>query len=142
VSSELFEEFKSQGYRFGHCSVKVYDRNDLATYADDFLLQLYRATRPVLAQTFCGMTDLSAPAICAYLSTRNPLLLMCVDNPTTKSFDVIGYSFSTIWAGNKDSGRSMLMGYCCTSKPHYGSPELVVCMMLTGIYYFREFDLL
>jgi hypothetical protein len=56
---------------------------------------------------------------------------------------VIGLSFPAFWIGSKDkdSERSMIMGYT-SFRQAYRTPELVVCMMLTGIYYFNEFDLL
>ena len=143
--SELFELFKAADYHFGSCSVRVYDRK---LGPDDFLLQLYRSSLPRLASTFCGMTDLSSAAICAYLSTRSPLLLACADNPGMPGgLEVIGYSFPTIWAGPRmgsidpDPGRSMFLGYTFF-KPWWGKPEISVCMMLTGIYYFHEFGLL
>jgi hypothetical protein len=145
--SELFNLFAND-YRFGNCFVRVYDRRDSVLFGDDFLLQLYRQTKSTLSATFCGMTDLTAPTICAYLNSRNPLLLMCVDEPKDpKGFEVIGYSFPTIWAGpvmgriSPDPGRSMLMGYSCLPA-WYRSPEFVVGMMLTGIYYFNEFNVL
>lgn len=147
-ASELFELFKSNGYRFGACSVRAYDRFDTVTYADDFLIQLYRASKRTLAITFCGMSDLSAPAICAYLAARSPLLLMCVDNPDGQDgFEVIGYSFPTIWSGppthkiDPDPGRSMFLGYT-GFRQWYGRPELTVCMMLSGIFYFHIYNLI
>jgi len=148
--SEIFQAFADGKFRFGACSVRVYDRRDTATFPDDFLLQLYRAMKSsgTLAITFCGMADLSASAICAYLSTRSPLLLMCVDKLDNQGgFEVIGFSFPTVWAGpaqgriDPDPGRSMLMGYTCF-KQWYRTPETVVSMMLTGIYYFHTFNLL
>ena len=153
--SEIFDLFANEAYRFGRCSVLVYDRKDAATFTDDLLLQLYRATKSSrsLYRTFCGMADLSAPAICAYLASRSPLLLMCVDNdPADENgcpiggFTVIGYAFPTIFVGPRkgtispDPGRSMFAGYS-VFKQWYRSPELVVCMMLAMIYYFNKFGL-
>jgi len=146
--SELFKLFASSGYRFGDCFVRPYDRRQTDVFSDDFLLQLYRQSKSTLSITLAGMSDLTAPSVCAYFSTRSPLLLMCVDDPKDpKGFEVIGYSFPTIWAGppmgrfNPDPGRSMLMGYSCMPA-WYRSPEFVVGMMLTGIYYFNEFNVL
>jgi hypothetical protein len=146
--SDLFKIFADDGYRFGSCFVRPYDRRQPELFGDDFLLQLYRQSKSTLKSTFCGMSDLSAPTVCAYLSTRNPLLLMCVDEPSDpKGFEVIGYSFPSVWSGprmnviNPDPGRTMFMGYSC-SPSWYRSPEFVVATMLTGIYYFHTFNLL
>jgi hypothetical protein len=136
LATDIFEPFKLDNYTFGDCSVRAYDRRDTATYPDDFLLQLYRAMKAsgTLSVTFCGMTDLSAPAICAYLSTRSPLLLMFADDT------VIGFSFPAFWVGSKSAEQSMCIGYTAF-KQAWGMPELAVCMMLTAIYYFSEFNL-
>ena len=146
--SSVFDIFAQNAYRLGHCSVVPYNRQDTLTFGDDFLLQLYRQSKPNLASTFCGMTDLSASSICAYLSTRSPLLLICVDDGSTDTgFTVIGYAFPTIIAGPRqgsitpDPGRSMMLGYTFF-KQWYRSPEIVVGMMLAGVYFFHEFGLL
>lgn len=158
--SEVFDIIANNAYHFGRCSVRVYDRRDTSMFADDFLLQLYRATKESrsLYRTFCGMADLSAPAICSYLASRSPLLLMCVDNDNdddsgddnvvpSGGFTVIGYAFPTIVVGPRkgsmspDPGRTMFAGYSAF-KQWYRTPELVVCVMLAMIYYFREFGLL
>jgi RimJ/RimL family protein N-acetyltransferase len=146
--SSTFDLF-SPDYRFGNCFVRPYDRKQTDIFPDEFLLQLYWAARPRIYSTFCGMQDLSAPAICGYLATRNPLLLMCIDDPSPSGgpFTVIGFSFPTIFAGpalgsiSPDPGRSMLMGYSYF-KPYWGTPEITVTMMLTGIYYFNVYNLL
>ncbi len=144
------------GYRFGNCSVRVYDRTNVDLYGRELLRDMYMGclsaapNRPlgILPEAFCGMTDLSCDAISAYLAGRNPVLLMCVDNPLLSTgFDVIGFSFPTIWAGVKqgtvdpDPGRSMFMGYVIF-RPYWAQPESVVSMMLTGVYYFHTYNLL
>ena len=154
--SEIFQTFADGKFHFGACSVRVYDRRDVTTYGTDFLHKLYDASlasapsRPygILEEALCGFTDLTADAVCAYLHTRSPLLLMCVDKSDAQGgFEVIGFSFPTIWAGpaqgkiDPDPGRSMLMGYVIF-RSAWRSPEAVVCMMLTGIYYFHQFNLL
>jgi hypothetical protein len=146
--SDVFQLFADEQFRFGHCFVRVYDRRQTDVFPDDFLYLLYRSAKPRLSNTFCGMADISAPTICAYLSSRRPLLLMCVDNPKiARGFDVIGFSFPTIWAGppmsmiDPDPGRSMLLGYCYT-KEWWGTPEITVTAMLMGIYFFHTFNLL
>ena len=133
------------GYRFGNCSVRVYDKfanaPSLSYLYDRCLLSAPNRTFGVLPESFCGMTDLSRDAVCAYLHGRIPLLLMIAGN------DVIGFSFPTIWAGVKqgtispDPGRSMFMGYVIF-RPYWSQPESVVAMMLTGIYYFHTYNLL
>jgi hypothetical protein len=150
--SELFELFKPD-YRLGNCSVRVYDRRVTDIWGTNFLHQLYTrclASAPsreygILDTTFCGMADTSADAICAYLHTRSPLLIMCADK-TDKEFDVIGFSFPTIWAGIMPGAycsfpiqRSMFMGYGAF-RQWWGTPELTICMMLTGIYYFHVYE--
>lgn len=146
--SEIFQLFADEGYRFGSCFVRVYDRRDTSTFPDDFLYLLYRSAKPRIHSTFCGMADTSASTIVAYLASRRPLLLMCVDEPTSKmGFDVIGFSFLTIIAGppmgaiDPDPGRSALLGYAFF-RPWWGKPEITVTMMLAGIYFFHQFGLL
>jgi hypothetical protein len=157
--SKIFKVFADDNFRFGNCFVRTYDHKDVATFGPNFLYEeLYTAclaaapSRPfgVLPEAFCGMQDLSADAICSYLHTRQPLLLMCTDTPTTPvdgSFDVIGFSFPTIWAGpplgslDPDPGRSMFKGYV-QFRSAYRTPESVVCMMLSGIYFFHTYNLL
>lgn len=146
--SEIFELFAQENFRFGHCFVRVYDKRQTDIFPDDFLFLLWRAAKPRLASTFCGMADLSASTICAYLNTRRPLLLMCVDDPARPSgFDVIGFSFLTIISGppmgalDPDPGRSAFLGYTFF-KPWWGKPEITVTAMLMGIYFFHQFNLL
>ena len=145
TDDRVFQLFADDNYRFASCSVRVYDRN---RGPDDLLVQLYRASKPRLSSTFCNMRDLSPAAVTAYLSTRNPLLLMCVDNPDIDSgSEIIGYAFLTTIAGpakgtvNPDPGRTAFLGYTMF-RPWWGRPEITVCMMLCGIYFFHEFNLL
>lgn len=160
--SDLFKLFADTGYRFGACSIRVYNRHETAVYGANFLHKLYdmcldaapSRTYGILPELFCGFTDLSFDAVAAYLHSRSPLLLMCVDaesdadypaNPN--SFDVIGFSFPTLWSGPAmnstipDCGRVMFMGYMF-GRPWWRTPESVVCMMLNAIYYFHQFNLL
>jgi RimJ/RimL family protein N-acetyltransferase len=148
--SDIFQLFADSGFRFGNCFVRTYDRKQTDIFPDEFLLQLFWAAKPRLRSTFCGMQDLSASAITAYLSTRNLLLLMCVDDPDdpiNRPFSIIGFSFPTVIAGpamgtiDPDPGRSMLMGYSFW-KSWWGRPEITVTMMLAGIYFFHTFNLL
>lgn len=145
TDDEIFQLFADDNYRFASCSVRVYDRN---LGPDDLLVQLYRASRPRLSSTFCNMRDLSPASVTAYLSTRNPLLLMCVDNPDIDSgSEIIGYCFPTVVAGpakgtiSPDPGRTAFIGYTFF-RPWWGKPEISVCMMLAGIYLFHAFGLL
>src|SRR5208282_331893 len=142
--SDLFKIFADDRYRFGSCSIRLYDPNSAP---DDFLIQLYRAAKPRIHSTFCGMTDTSAAAITAYLSTRSPLLLMCVDNDQLAGgYEIIGFAYTTLIVGpkigtvNPDPGRSALFGYAYF-RPWYGKPEITVTMMLAGIYLFHELGL-
>lgn len=160
--SDIFQLFADDKYQFGACSVRVYDRKDIASYGDNFLHELYECcissapSRPhgILPESFPGLLDLSADAICAFLHTRNPLLLMCVDKdePDTDGaeFDVIGFSYPVIWTGpstnsipanTPDPGRSLIKGYAFF-RPAWRTPELSVCMMLSGIYFFHTYNLL
>ena len=158
VQSEIFDLFRQDQYRFGNCFVRPYDRKDTATFGTTFLHELYDSalasapSRPfgILEESLCGFSDLSADAVCAYLHTRNPLLLMCTDNPgadTADEFDVIGFVFPAITVGTPwtapsiDAQRSMLWGYTIF-RPSWGTPEAVVCTMLAGIYFFHEYNLL
>jgi hypothetical protein len=146
--SAIFQLFADHDYKFGNCSVRVYDRFNTTLYPDDFLLQMYYGCKPRLATTFCGMHDLSAPSICAYLASVKPLLLMCVDNPDTENdVDIVGFAFPTIVAGppmgkfTPDPGRTAFFGYCFF-RDWWGRPEISVCMMLMGIYFFHTMNLL
>ena len=151
----LFAALRDDQYRIGNCSIRVYDRRDTKTYGTNFLHYLYDQClssaphRPwgVLPEAFCGMSDMSADSICSYLASRSPLLLYCVDRADNPAiFDVIGFAYPTIWCGeskllNPTAERSLFIGYT-GFRQWWGSPELEICTMLMGVYFFAEFNLL
>lgn len=153
--------FESDNYRLGNCSLKVYNRRDPAftKHFTSLPLHLYlksQASSPhFLRDTFCGMRDLSSDAICSYLASRAPLILMCVDRPIIREgdpeFSIAGYAFPTVWCGSTPSataanttlhphGRAALMGYA-VFREFWGKPEATVLGMLSAAYFFASFGL-
>ena len=149
VSDSILSVFKSDDYTLGACSVRVYDRSRRDIYGDNFLYKLWcdtlnsshpPGTSDVLKRVFCGMDDVSSDAICAYLHSRIPLLLLCVNYPSPKPFDVIGYVFPSVYLGTPKTERALLAGYCFF-KPWWGTPESTVLGMLSIGYLFHELNL-
>jgi hypothetical protein len=146
IDRSILAPFRDQlGWKIGACSVRPYNRTETQVYGTNYLHHLYSETansgRHVLSSSFCGMPDLSADAVCAYLHSRSPLLLMCMDTADDPNvFDVVGYSYPTVWCGTKETERSILFGYSIFKRV-WGTPEASVLGMLTTAYYFLTFDL-
>lgn len=155
MSDSILSILKLDGWRFGNCTVRVYDRRRTDIWGDHFLERLYDFCRlsKILTNLFCGMVDLSSDAICAYLHTRSPLLIMCVDGNSggPVDFDIAGFAFPTISIGgllipNPAGGppargeASVVAGYGYF-RPYWGTPESVVLGMLTLAYFFENHNL-
>lgn len=155
MSDSILSIFASDNWRFGNCTVRVYDRRKPEIWGIHFLEQLYDQCREyrILSDMFCGMIDLSSDAICSYLHTRVPLLIMCVDadsgNPGGP-FTTAGFAFPTISIGgfpipnpvgaNLRSEAAIVAGYGYF-RPYWGTPESVVLGMLTLAYFFENHNL-
>lgn len=151
MADSILSVFRDDNYIFGNCQVRVYDRRRVDIFGTQYLHYLYsecinsypNSPLGTLPDTFCGMTDLSADAICAYLHTRNPLLLLCVNNGEL-TFDVAGFAFPTLVFGppaNEPGERCMLGGYTFFRR-WWGTPESVVLGMLGLSYFFNSHPLL
>lgn len=142
----------------GNCCVRVYDRRQPEFWGVHFLESLYDqcASSNVLFDLFCGMIDLSSDAICSYLHTRSPLLVMCVDSEDPQHdrntvFTTAGFAFPTINIGGfpildprtnaaVKSESAMVLGYGYL-KPWWGTKESVMLGMLTLAYFFENHNL-
>jgi hypothetical protein len=156
--------FRDDNYRVGNCFVRVYDRRRPDIWGDHFLRSLYDRCKEsrILRELFCGMVDLSADAICAYLHTLSPLLIMCVDpvdpdgvegvppNPNLLP-SIAGFAFPTLKLGGQlrpnptggdplPSEAAMILGYGYF-RSFWGTPESVVLGMLTLAYFFENYNL-
>lgn len=146
IDRSTLSPFQSMGWRMGSVFVRTYDRKDTAVFGTNFLHYLYEQTAlsgsHVLQSAFCGMRDLTSDAICAYLHTRSPLLLMCMDDENeSMPFHILGYSYPTVHFGVKgETERSMLLGYCYLRQA-WGTPEATVAGMLAAAYMFLTYDL-
>lgn len=147
IDRSILTPFQEMQWRIGDVFVRVYDRKQVDVFGTNFLHYLYQQTADsgphVLASAFCGMRDLTADAICSYLHTRQPLLLMCSDsaNGDDTKFDVLGYCYPTVWFGVKgETERSILLGYCYFQSA-WGTPQASVLGMLSAAYMFLTYDL-
>lgn len=146
IDRNTLTPFQEMQWRIANCFVRVYDRKQVDVYGDNFLHYLYQQTVDsgpnVLSTTFCGVRDLTADAICAYLHTRQPLLLLCMDSDNDPArFDAVGYLFPTVWFGIKgETERSGLIGYCFFHSV-WGTPQASVLGMLALAYMFLNYDL-
>jgi len=147
----ILDVFKQDGWRFGYCSVIVYDRHREDIFGRHFLRDLYdgSAAAGILGDLFCGMTDLSADAICGYLSTRNPLLILAVDRDYAdgRAWETAGFAFPTVMVGGRlvpsvatgepprQTEKSILIGYGFL-REWWGKPEITVLAMLMSAYFF------
>lgn len=156
---DILSIFRNDGWRIGNCSVRVYDRRKPELWGVHFLEGLYDqcVASNVLYDLFCGMIDLSSDAICSYLHTRSPLLVMCVDSEDPQHignnvFTTAGFAFPTINIGGflmpnpepngkpLSSESAMVLGYGYL-KPWWGTKESVILGMLTLAYFFENHNL-
>lgn len=114
----ILDSIKSDNYKIGNLQAILYRRGDL-TFREDLLAWLYFEMKGsgqyskrsdgmgVLPVLFCGMADLSFPAIVAYLST---IQLVVVGTWIDDKFKVGGVCFPTTTIG-KGQERALIAGY-------------------------------
>jgi hypothetical protein len=79
---DILDELKTENYRLGDFQALKYDRN-ASIFGESYLSDLYFAlgttrkkfSRSNLKMLFCGMNDLSLPAIIAYWNTQKLIIL-------------------------------------------------------------------
>jgi len=152
MGDSILEVFRADEWRLGNCQVIPYDRRKVDVFGRGYLQYLYKQcldSRPsdpfgVLRESFCGMTDLSADTICAYLHSRPVLLLLCIHTSPTE-FTPVGFAYPTMLCGAPmnvaDGERSMFAGFVYF-RSAWGTPELEVLGMLGLAYLFSQFRLL
>lgn len=159
-------------YTLTGCSILPYDCRDSSTFGRHLLPQLYDlclASRPnhpsgILPETFCGMLNLSADAICSYLATRPLLLLTAQHIPNREDVSdryrlldgpfIAGFSFITAFIGTPVAGAPNLppsgpqpigprsaVGACCFFRPYWGAQSAKTLLMLTLAYWFNTYHL-
>ena len=141
MSDSILDVFREDSWRLGDCQVIPYDRRRVDIFGTGYLLHLYnecllsRPTDPygVLSDVFCGMTDLSADAICSYLANK-PISLLCVHTSATE-FTPAGFC----WPTEVIRAQSTNSAFCAFAffRDWWGTPECTVLGML-GIAYLFE----
>jgi hypothetical protein len=138
----------------GNCQVVAYDPTRTDVFGDHFLYNvLYKQcleSRPgakwgILPDSFCGMTNLSADAICAYLSTRK-IIVMAVDDPSVPlGYSVTGFAYPTVFVGSQpatpDPSPRAMIGAYVYFRSYWGTPEIRVLSMLGLAYFFTTYNL-
>ena len=159
-SPSILDALREDNFTLGNCSVQIYDRKRVDIWGTNYLHHIYgeclrsRPTHPygILPESFCGMTDLSADAICSYLHSRPVLLLLCV-HTSAAEFTPVGFAYPTTFCGaplnlsapippaTTVAERSMFAGYAFF-RPWWGKPEIEVLGMLGLAYFFTRFSLI
>lgn len=152
-------------YQLGALSVIPFDpaREDL--FPPPFLYTLYEATRRSgrsrlgsLPSLFCGMSNLTPDAICAYLLQQRVIVMgewriseawMDPDDPLPANFEeliapkfhALGYLFPSSYTRSSDGlANSMFAGYCFF-QPAWRTRQQLVLTYLGLAYLFCEFRL-
>ena len=145
----ILESLKKDGYRMGNLQAIPYSRHDHTIFKPGFLGELYWMMRAsgkysknangmgILVDLFCGMQDLSFPAIVAYLSTVQLIVLGVWEGEV---FNVAGVCFPTTRIGSGDQ-KAMIAGYGFLS-PYWGSDEQELLAVLGIAMLFVEGDVL
>ena len=147
--NEILGALKADDFRIGNCQVIPYDRTRLDLFPPDYLFKLWklcqtsghRTKQGILPRLFCGMSDLSAPAIVSYLANRLVLVLGVWTSPG--AFTEAGMLFPTalpIMGNSEGPERAMFAGYGFF-KDFWGMPELEVLGMLGLAYFFFTLSL-
>lgn len=144
---DVLNLLRDENYQWGRCVVLNYDRTRLDIFPEGYLSKLYwltkasgrRAKMGTLPDSFCSMSDLSHDNVTAYLSTRNPLLILSVVNEKG-GFDPAGYAFFPVVKGTKP-GEKFAFGAYSFFSDWWGRPEITTLAMLGMGYFFREFGL-
>lgn len=149
MSESILDVFREDGFRLGDVAVIEYDRKRVDIYGTNYTHYLYKRSlesRPTdpygtLPMTYCGFTDLSYDAICAYHANKSltcPIILLCVyESPTV--FTPLGYCFITehIKTPNCNSAFAAFSFF----REAWGTPEQTVLGMLGLAYLFTHYDL-
>lgn len=143
----LLEALRLDQYRIGNAQAILYDRRETAVLPPDFLAQLYwslngdrysnRRGMGILETLFCGMSDVSFPAIVSYLAGR-PVVAVGVWHGD--KFKVAGFTFPTAVMG-VEGQKSAFVGYGFL-KEFWGTDEQEVCTILGLSMLFNEMNLL
>lgn len=143
----ILDLFKDENYTFSDCQIVRYDRTRTEMFPEGYLTLLYQKTRAgrhpdrkgvgSLQEAFCGMIDLSHDNVTAYLSTRNPLLILGVW--VKSEFRPAGYAFFPALKGERST--RFAFGAYTFFKEWWGTPQITILSMLGLAYFFREFGL-
>jgi len=143
--SPIIDALKLDNYRLGDLQVIPYDRTRVPVFGTNYIHYLYsqcllsRPSSPygVLPETFCGMADLSADAICSYLANRQ-VILLCKHTSLTE-FTPAGFAWPTeiILSPSANSAFAAF----CYFKPWWGTSESVILGMLGLAYLFSQHSL-
>jgi hypothetical protein len=141
----ILDVFRADSYRLGDVQVIPYDRKRVDVFGTNYLHYLYgqclssqpKSPYGILPNLFCGCADLSADAICSYLSNKK-VLLMCIHTSPTE-FTPAGFAWITELI-QSPSDNSAFAAFCFF-RDWWGTPESVVLGMLTISYLFVEYRL-
>lgn len=144
----ILESLKLDKYRWGICQALVYDRKDTSVFGEGFLGELYfkfkgnrynrREGNGILETLFCGMQDVSFPAITSYLASV-PLCILGVWKDD--KFDVAGIQFPTVRIGVPGGQKACFAGYGFVPA-YWGSTEVEVLAALGIAVLFQELDVI
>ena len=152
----ILEAFREDQYRLDNLQVRMYTPQTRHEWPEDFIGQLYMKLkgdrfghRPdgtgILEYLFCGMTDLSYPAIVGYLSNR-PLVVLGMwtsyiggREGESEQFEPAGFAFPVTLTGEAPD-RSGFFGYGIF-REFWGNPIMEPLVMLGLAAIFSEFKL-
>ena len=147
----ILEAFREDQYRLGELQVRMYTPQTRDQWPEDFIGQLYMklkgdryGNRPngtgILEYLFCGMSDLSYPAIVGYIANR-PLVVLGVweRDPEGDFFREAGFAFPVTLTGEAPD-RSGFFGYGIF-REFWGNPMMEPLVMLGLAAIFSEFKL-
>lgn len=153
-SEQPLESLAIASYRWGQCQAIRYDTRRTDLFERDFIGDLYdrmaygqitrngrnRTVTNVLRMTFCGMPDLSKPAIISYLYAR-PLVILGEWSADNSCFLPLGYCFTVAETSSRDGQRNSAFGGYCFFPSAWRTPQQYVLTTLGLAYLFREFRL-
>lgn len=155
---EPLETLAGTAYRWGDCQAIRYDARRTDLFGPDCLGDLYDRTQQcrgsrvigskprlmpsLLRMTFCGMPDVSKPAIISYLYSR-PLIIAGEWREDTEGqvFYPLGYCFTVAETPSRDGQRNSAFGGYCLFPEAWRTPQQYVLTTLGIAYLFREFRL-
>lgn len=155
--------FADNDFRWGDCQAIKYDPTREDLFPPPFLYQLWNRTRlsgrsklGSLPMLFCGMTNLSADAICLYLCQR----AVCVvgewrkhtwttapdpDSVDKPYFHALGFCFpaaiTLTQASNIFDPQNSCMGGYGFFREAWGTPQQTICGFLGIAWLFHTFQL-